>query len=346
MVFRSVPIHSRTLPGRRSLTAFTVFAAVLATGIFTSSSAQNGKARKKADSVPSLVQRIEAVLHNELEYVDPPAFPAVRDAVVRKDKQRLVEAFENHIAAPVGADFAKQSTTGQAMRLLRVLSGIPRLGINEFIDEEIVLVDESRKQLTDLLERLRHRVRERLETLRGPSQLVVAGELVLSRVTGPQTGEFYATLDPCTHGTVLNLLGKERAAGADANSAEAPAEMMNRPLTSVNYIEAQRLAGKLSEGAGIALRLPTAGQARAMNINKLAVWTQTPWAEHTGDDTEQIRYGVEMRTVADVGGVMGERDFFSHVPFARHPRLGIVFVSSVSEVRNRWMKQLQERVKP
>lgn len=346
MGFRPVHPHSRTLVGCLGVTALALVAAALTAGIFTSSAAQSGKARKTAPPISALLQRIEAVLDNELVYVDPQAFPAVRNEIVRKDRQRLIEAFENHVAVPLGADFAKQSTTGQALRLLRVLGGIPRVGVNDFIGEEIVLVEESRRQLSDLLAQLRQRVRDRLEVLRGPSQLVVAGELLLSRVTGPQTGEFYATLDPCTHGVVLHFLGGRRPGGADANSAARTGEMMNQPLTSVNYMEAQRMADKLSEGGGIPLRLPTAGQTRALSIETLAVWTRTPWAEQADDDTELVRYGVDMRTVADMGGVMGERDLFPHVPFGRHHRLGIVFVSSVSDVRKLWMKQLQERVKP
>ncbi len=346
MFYRLVHTHSRALLGRLDVIALVVFAAVVATGMFTANAAQNGRSRQTATSVPDLIGSIEAVLHNELVYVDPPAFPAVRDEVARRDRQRLIEAFENHIAAHLGADFARQSTTGQALRLLRVLDGISRFGIDDFIDVELVLVEESHKQLTDLLDQLRRRVRERLENLRGPSQFVVADELVLSRVTGPQTGEFYATLDPCTHGAVLHLLGGQRASGADGNSAGRSAEMMSQPLTSVNFPEAQSLADKLSEGAGIPLRLPSAGQARALDIDQLAIWTRTPWAEQTGDDTEQLRYGVELLTVADVGRVMGDRDFFPHVPFARHARLGVVFVSSVSNARKLWMEQLQERVKP
>lgn len=345
MVLPSVNTFNRALTGCPGAIVLAVFSAVLATGSFTSSAAQEEDSHTSGTTVPELVHRIETVLQSELVYVDPPAFPAIREEIVRKDRQRLVEAFEKYVADSLGADFAEQSTTGKAMRLLRMLDGIPRIGINDFIDEEIVLVEESRRQLTELLERLRRRARQRLEALRGPAQLVLAGELVLSRIAGPQTGEFYATLDPCTHGAVLRILGEPREIVADANSAEASSELMRQPLTSVSFVEAQRLADKLSEAAGIPLRLPSAGQARALHIDELAVWTRTPWAEQSGDDTELLRYGVEMRTVADLGKVMGERALFAHVPFGRHPRLGVVLVGSVAKTRKLWMEQLQERVK-
>lgn len=335
-------LHFRALLRHPVVVALAGF---LAAGIAASSAAQWEDARMTDAAVPELVRRIETFLQNELVYVDPPAFPAIRKEIERKDRQRLIEAFEKHVADPLGADFAEQSTTGKAIRLLRMLDGIPRIGINDFIDEEIVLVEESRRQLTELLEQLRRRARQRLEALRGPAQLVLAGELVLSRIAGPQTGEFYATLDPCTHGAVLSILGELREVVADANSAAASAELMRQPLTSVTFDEAQRLADKLSEAAGIPLRLPSAGQARALHIDELAVWTRTPWAEQSGDDTELLRYGVEMRTVADLGKVMGERALFAHVPFGRHPRLGVVLVSSVAKTRKLWMEQLQERVK-
>lgn len=318
---------------------------LLALGILGNrAEAQTSEADAGGDGLAALVKNIELVLRNDLTYVEPPAFAALREEIVRRDKERLETAFAQHVGRFVGPGFPELPVTGKAVALLRILKGIPEIGVDNFADPEIVLTEASHDRIDGLLSRLRRQARAELADLKTPGTYAVVEGLVLTRISGPQTGEFYATSSPCTRGLILQVLGSPEGTAPPPHSGEIPQAFMDQPLGSISFEDANRLADRLSDAADVTLALPTAGQARALNINSLAIWTRTPWAEETDNDDAMVHYGVELRTVADMGSVLHDQSLFPHVSFARHSRLGLAVVASVPDVRRHWMEHVRQKV--
>jgi len=201
------------------------------------------------------------------------------------------------------------------------------------------------RRVTELLIEIR-----RLIYAQPPPPVVRLGE-VFEFVLVPgddQVPPFYALHRPLTIAQVERLW-KDCPKEVLEPGPPAPGSVRGAPgkgpaeFAELSCEQAVRVCRALSRETGFPVALPTAEQARKLELPEgCAIWTGTrPRRVGAADDRLMRKYGVVFYSIVDPGRVLGGGAVVSEVPFARYQGLRVVLVTPVDvgkEVRIRRLR--------
>lgn len=326
--------------------------AVATIGLLPAAIANSATGGEELQEVSGAIRGLgELVSGDTLSFRETDQFEVLHERAVRAGRARMRALVKNRMLTVLESLAGTSDPAVRARLLLDLEEALTAFKGQPGTAAEVVLDETSRSQLRRATRRLDNALAAALRSTELPNPVRLPPGLALTPCQF-EGNTIYVTDASLTGETVLaasEAVGEEY--DAQSPPSRAAIQRAARRYTTTAAVgftleETRSVVAILSEATGLPLDLPTLAQASSCAPADAAVWTRTAWAKVAEHANLLAYYGVSMATVADRGGVLGDAEVVSEVPYARNDRVRIFAVASSEAVRDAWLRRLRKEVSP